>query len=181
MDPFDCELRDGHFMPLVGLGTWQLRGDRCTSIVKRALEGGYRLIDTADAYGNHEAIRDALKSKDFRLAIATSATQELSEAILTAVKVPYRKMVYVSGGDVTKKKPDPQIFLIAIQRLGIEAARCVVFEDAPSGVQAAKSAGAKCIAVTNTVPASDLSGADLICDSLEQVDLGILREMISSS
>ena len=126
-------------------------------------------------------IRDALKSKDFRLAIATSATQELSEAILTAVKVPYRKMVYVSGGDVTKKKPDPQIFLIAIQRLGIEAARCVVFEDAPSGVQAAKSAGAKCIAVTNTVPASDLSGADLICDSLEQVDLGILREMISSS
>src|SRR5512136_1314700 len=83
-------------------------------------------------------IGDALRSKDFRLAIATSATQELSEAILTAVKVPYRKMVYVSGSDVTKKKPDPQIFLIAIERLGIEAARCVVFEDAPSGVQAAK-------------------------------------------
>jgi HAD superfamily hydrolase (TIGR01509 family) len=103
-------------------------------------------------------IRDALKSKDFRLAIATSATQELSEAILTSVKVPYRKMVYVSGSDVTKKKPDPQIFLIAIQRLGIEAARCVVFEDAPSGVQAAKSAGAKCIAVTNTVPPKSFSG-----------------------
>jgi len=126
-------------------------------------------------------IRDALKSKDFRLAIATSATQELSEAILTAVKVPYRKMVYVSGSDVTKKKPDPQIFLIAIQRLGIEAARCVVFEDAPSGVQAAKTAGAKCIAVTNTVPAEELAGADLICDSLERVDLEILREIISSS
>jgi HAD superfamily hydrolase (TIGR01509 family) len=126
-------------------------------------------------------IRDALKSKDFRLAIATSATQELSEAILTAVKVPYRKMVYVSGSDVTKKKPDPQIFVIAIQRLGIEAARCVVFEDAPSGVQAAKTAGAKCIAVKNTVPAKELSGADLICDSLERVDLEILREIISSS
>ena len=126
-------------------------------------------------------IKDAMKSGDFRLAIATSATQELSEAILTAVKVPYRKMVYVSGSDVTKKKPDPQIFLIAIQRLGIEAACCVVFEDAPSGVQAAKSAGAKCIAVKNTVPPEELSGADLICDSLEQVDLEILREIISSS
>jgi HAD superfamily hydrolase (TIGR01509 family) len=125
-------------------------------------------------------IKDALKSKDFRLAIATSATQELSEAILTAVKVPYRKMVYVSGSDVTTKKPDPQIFLIAIQRLSIEAARCVVFEDAPSGVQAAKSAGAKCIAMTNTVPAEELSGADLICDSLERVDLETVRRLVES-
>lgn len=123
-------------------------------------------------------IRDALKSEDFRPAIATSATQELSEAILTAVRVPYRKMVYVSGSDVTKKKPDPQIFLIAIQRLGIEAARCVVFEDAPSSVQAAKSAGAKCIAVTNTVPAKELSGADVICDSLEKVNLQMIRTLV---
>ena len=120
-------------------------------------------------------IEDALKSNGSRLAIATSATLELSEAILTAVKVPYRRMVYVSGSDVTKKKPDPQIFLIAIQRLGIEAARCVVFEDAPSGVQAAKSAGAKCVAVTNTVPAEQLCGADLICDSLTEVSLSIVR------
>ena len=123
-------------------------------------------------------IQDALKSKDFRLAIATSASQELSEAILTAVKVPYRKMVYVSGSDVTKKKPDPQIFLIAIQRLGIEAARCVVFEDAPSGVQAAKAAGARCIAVTNTVSSKELSGADVICDSLEKVNLEMIRALI---
>lgn len=123
-------------------------------------------------------IRDALKRDGFRLAIATSATLELSEAILTAVKVPYRKMVYVSGSDVTKKKPDPQIFLIAIQRLGIEAACCVVFEDAPSGVQAAKSADAKCIAVTNTVPAEELSGADLICDSLEKVNLKMIRKLV---
>jgi HAD superfamily hydrolase (TIGR01509 family) len=123
-------------------------------------------------------IEDALKSEGFRLAIATSATQELSEAILTAVKVPYHQMAYVSGSDVTRKKPDPQIFLIAVDRLGIEAARCVVFEDAPSGVQAAKSAGAKCIAVTNTVPAEKLVGADIICDSLEKVNLEMVRALV---
>jgi len=123
-------------------------------------------------------ISDALKRKDFRLAIATSATQELSEAILTAVKVPYQEMAYVSGSDVTKKKPDPQIFLIAIERVGMAATRCVVFEDAPSGVQAAKSAGAKCIAVTNTVSAAALSGADLICDSLEKVNLEMVRVLV---
>ncbi len=123
-------------------------------------------------------IEDALKSQGFKLAIATSATQELSEAILTAVKVPYPKMVYVSGSDVTRKKPDPQIFLIAIERLGIEAARCVVFEDAPSGVRAAKAAGAKCIAVTNTVPVGDLAGADVICDSMEKVNLGMIQALV---
>jgi len=125
-----------------------------------------------------DLIHAALKERDFRLAIATSATRELSEAILTAVKVPFERMVYVSGSDVTKKKPDPQIFLIAIDRLDLPAARCVVFEDAPSGVQAARSAGAKCIAVTNTVPAEELGGADLIVDSLEKVSLRTVREVI---
>jgi HAD superfamily hydrolase (TIGR01509 family) len=125
-----------------------------------------------------DLMHEALAQDGFRLAIATSATKELSEAILEAVKVPYQQMAYVSGSEVTKKKPDPQIFLIAIQRLGIEPARCVVFEDAPSGVQAAKSAGAKCIAVTNTVAAEKLSGADVICDSLEKVNLRMIQSLI---
>jgi len=125
-----------------------------------------------------DLIHAALKRNGFRLSIATSATRELSEAILTAVKVPFERMAYVSGSDVTKKKPDPQIFLIAIQRLGVPAGRCVVFEDAPSGVQAAKAAGAKCVAVTNTVPASELGGADLIVDSLEKVTLDTIRELV---
>ncbi len=125
-----------------------------------------------------DLIRSALGENGFRLAIATSATRELSEAILDAVKVPHQKMVYVSGSEVTKKKPDPQIFLIAIRRLGIEAARCIVFEDAPSGVQAARAAGARCVAVTNTVPAEELAGADRICDSLEEIDLNSLRALV---
>jgi HAD superfamily hydrolase (TIGR01509 family) len=125
-----------------------------------------------------DLIRAALKQGGFRLSIATSATRELSEAILTAVKVPYERMAYVSGSDVTKKKPDPQIFLIAIQRLGLPADRCVVFEDAPSGVRAAKAAGARCVAVTNTVPAVELAGADLSVDSLEKVTLDMIRELV---
>jgi HAD superfamily hydrolase (TIGR01509 family) len=127
-----------------------------------------------------DLIHAALRDGRFRLSIATSATRELSEAILTAVKVPFERMAYVSGSDVTKKKPDPQIFLIAIERLGLPAARCVVFEDAPSGVQAAKAAGAKCIAVTNTVPAGELEDADLIVDSLERVNLDTIRNLVDS-
>ena len=125
-----------------------------------------------------DLIHAALQQGGFKLAIATSATRELSEAILAAVNLPYEQMVYVSGSDVTKKKPDPQIFLIAIERLGVEAVRCVVFEDAPSGVEAARAAGAKCIAVTNTVSTDRLAGADVICDSLEKVNLDMIRALV---
>jgi len=56
----------------------------------------------------------------------------------------------------------------------------VVFEDAPSGVEAAKAAGAKCIAVTNSTTAENLSQADLICDSLKQIDLDMIQELLDS-
>jgi HAD superfamily hydrolase (TIGR01509 family) len=127
-----------------------------------------------------EIINAALQRKDFRLAIATSATLELSRAILESVKVPYPKMVYITGSEITRKKPDPELFLTAAKRMEIVPADCVVFEDAPSGVQAAKAAGARCIAVTNSTTAENLSGADLICDSLEQINVGIIQKLIDA-
>jgi len=127
-----------------------------------------------------ELINGALQMQDFRLAIATSATLELSRAILESAKVPYQKMVYVTGSEIKRKKPDPELFLVAASRMGILPAKCVVFEDAPSGVQAAKTAGAKCIAVTNSTTAANLSQADLICDSLEKIDLDMIQELVNS-
>ena len=125
-----------------------------------------------------ELMEAALQREDFRLAIATSASLELSRTILESVKVPYQKMVYVTGSEIRQKKPDPSLFLTAASRMVISPANCVVFEDAPSGVQAAKAAGAKCIAVTNSTTAENLSGADLICNSLEQVNIDTIRKLI---
>ena len=123
----------------------------------------------------------AMKEKNFRLAIATSGTLEKSRAVLDAANVPYRKMVYINGDHVKNKKPDPELFLLAAERIGIEPANCVVIEDAPNGVQAAKAAGAKCIAVTNSTNAANLSKADLVCDSLEQIRLDMIQELIDSN
>lgn len=128
-----------------------------------------------------ELMDKAMKNKNFRAAIATSGTLEKSRAVLEAVKVPYQKMVYINGNDVKKKKPDPELFLLAAERIGIEPAHCVVIEDAPNGVQAAKAADAKCIAVTNSTNAANLSEADLVCDSLEQINLDIIQELIDSN
>ena len=125
-----------------------------------------------------ELMDEAMQREDFRVAIATSGTLEKSRAVLNAVGVPYQKMVYINGNDVKNKKPDPELFLIAAQRMVIEPAHCVVIEDAPNGVQAAKAAGAKCIAVTNSTTASKLAEADLVYDSLEQINLETIIELI---
>jgi len=69
---------------------------------------------------------EAMKNENFRLAIATSGTPEKSLAVLKATKVPYEEMVYVNGNDVTHKKPYPELFLRAAERMAIDPADCVV-------------------------------------------------------
>ncbi|MBN2132461.1 MAG: HAD family phosphatase [Sedimentisphaerales bacterium] len=127
-----------------------------------------------------ELIEAGLADDEFCVAIATSGTLEKSRAALEAAKVPYTKMVYVNGNDVTHKKPDPELFLIAAQRMGLEPGCCVVIEDAPNGVQAAKAAGAKCIAVTNTTPAEQLCEADIICDSVAELTLDLVKWLVGN-
>jgi HAD superfamily hydrolase (TIGR01509 family) len=128
-----------------------------------------------------ELMEKAMQREDFRVAIATSGTLEKSRAVLNAAGVPYQKMVYINGDDVTNKKPNPELFLLAAHGIGIDPSNCVVIEDAPNGVQAAKAAGAKCIAVTNSTGAAELQQADLICDSIEQIDLDTTMMLIQKS
>ena len=75
----------------------------------------------------------------------------------------------ISAEDVTEGKPDPQVFLLAAERLNVEPEKCIVIEDAIAGVTAAKRASMLCLAVTNTHPRKSLQGADLIVDTLEAV------------
>jgi HAD superfamily hydrolase (TIGR01509 family) len=124
-----------------------------------------------------ELMKEAMRREDFRVAIATSGTLEKSSAVLNASRIPYQQMVYINGSDVKKKKPDPELFLLAAKGLGIDPANCVVIEDAPNGIRAAKAAGAKCIAVTNSADAEKLHQADLICDSLTQINLKTIQRL----
>lgn len=62
----EFELKNGNKIPALGLGTSSLTGDECTKVVKKALELGYRHIDTADMYGNHQAIAEALNHSDIK-------------------------------------------------------------------------------------------------------------------
>ncbi|MHC4483296.1 MAG: HAD family hydrolase [Planctomycetota bacterium] len=156
----------------------ELTGDQIQEITKLRQEYFLKVLKEESMPpfpGVLELMEKAMQREDFRLAIATSGTHEKSRAVLEAAKIPYKKMVYIHGDHVKNKKPNPELFLLAAEGIGIEPANCVVIEDAPNGVQAAKNAGAKCIAVTNSTTAENLQQADLVCESLEQIDLETIR------
>jgi mannitol-1-/sugar-/sorbitol-6-phosphatase len=74
-------------------------------------------------------------------AVVTSAPRALAEVRLRAVNVPIPE-VMITAEDVQRGKPDPQGFLLGAQRLGVPITECLIFEDSPAGVAAAKAAGA---------------------------------------
>lgn len=101
--------------------------------------------------------------RELRMALATSADRIKMEINLREIDIlPSAFAVCVTGSDVDKKKPDPEIFQTAAQGLGIAPDACLVIEDAINGVRAAKSAGARCLGLTTSFSDEelDLVGAD---------------------
>ena len=109
-----------------------------------------------------------------RLAVGSSGPRANIELVLNAMGVFDLMSAVVSGEDVTRGKPDPEVFTLACKRLGLPASRCVVIEDAPAGVQAAHTAGTKVVAMLMHHPAEAFEGADLIVNKLTDLSTGQL-------
>ena len=105
-----------------------------------------------------------------RWAIVTSGTRRLATTRLAHVGLR-RPDVLVTADDVRRGKPAPDPYLVAAERLGVAPERCVVVEDAPAGVAAARAAGARVIAVASTMAPAALTDADVIVARLD--DLGV--------
>jgi len=114
-----------------------------------------------------------LHADGWRQAIASSAPRANVEVMVEAVGIAGHLQALVAAEDVTVGKPDPQVFLTAAARLGVPARRCVVVEDAPAGVEAARAGGMRSIGVSATGNlAADLfvrSLADLPPDAFERL------------
>ncbi len=188
---YGVEVQPEDFRPFVGTGDeryvegvaekYGLRIDTEAAVERRA-ENFFKLLRDSPlpaAPGVLELVQAARQADDVRLAIATSGRQEKQFPVIegTGLKLDWFDVV-ITGNDVTRKKPDPQIYLITARRLGLRPDRCVVFEDAPAGVAAARAAGMYCVAVTSTVQADRLADAHLVLDSLADVTLEQLRQMI---
>ena len=114
------------------------------------------------------------------MAVASSGLSKNVEFVVEALGFqPYFRCL-VPGDDIKQPKPHPEIYLKAAEQLGLDPTVCVAFEDSFVGVEAAKRAGMKCVAIASTFPPKELqtqTRADLIVSSFEELSLESLRKM----
>jgi len=130
--------------------------------------------------GAVELIR-LLKERGVKIAIASSAPVENIQLVSRRLGINNYFQAIVWGREVIEGKPSPQGFLLAAKKLEVEPKNCVVLEDAIAGVTAAKRAGMKCLAVTNTHSRMSLMEADLVVDTLEAISVDDLAGLFNSA
>lgn len=125
------------------------------------------------------ALLEDLKAAGIPTAVGTSAQRKNIECAFGLLGIGHLFQDVAASEDVSRGKPDPEIFLKAAAKLGADPARCVVIEDAHVGLRAARAAGMKCVGVTTTHPAESLATEmpDRIVTTLEALDAAALKAL----
>lgn len=138
--------------------------------------------------GAAEFVRDC--GRRFPLIVVTGTLRAEAEMILTRARIRELFLDVVAAEDVERGKPEPDGFLAGLGRLGfllrphpsIASAECLVIEDTPAGIKAARNAGMPVLAVCHTAPAGHLAAADIVRPSLLETDLDdVLRRLAGRS
>lgn len=146
--------------------------DVATKVVDRKTEFYQQLLarEGLQAAPGAKAFLERMRAH-YKLALATATRRKNLSPIFDLVGLHDCFDAVVSADDASKSKPDPEPFLLAASKLGLNPDDCVVIEDGVHGVAAAGAAGMKCIGVTACDRfGRDLSAADLVVDSLDEID-----------
>jgi len=128
-----------------------------------------------------ESLLESLHAAGFALAVGSSGPPENVDLVLDRLRKRSLFEAVVHGMDVTRGKPDPQVFLLAAERLGVPPRHCAVVEDAPLGIDAAKAAGMASVGLVSTGRTrAALAAADLVVGSLGKLSPATFRTLIAS-
>ena len=118
---------------------------------------------------------EKLQARDQKMAVASSSTPKIIDLILTKTDLKKYFRVIVSAQEAGKSKPEPDVFLLAAKKLGVDPENCLVVEDSPNGIKAAKAAGMTCVAYKGPGANSlKLQEADSIIQSYSQLEMMII-------
>jgi beta-phosphoglucomutase len=168
------------FIPFVGMGENRYLGNVATKYGMNfnidELKGRTYAIYDSIVKGKMKPLPGAIefvkscRDSRFRIALATSADRVKMEINMREIGLSEKDFdAVINGLEVKRKKPFPDIYLLAAKRIGLTPSDCLVAEDAVSGVTAAKAAGCRCLALLTSFKASELKEADWICPSLAEV------------
>lgn len=188
---YNRELPFEKYVPLLGVKSADVikgqLGFTDDEEVKRVLKEKF---DYFVEYINEYPIKPVLAAETFlkslanypvKVALATSSRKEKMQMVLNQLDFMKYFEVIVTGNEVEHSKPAPDIFLLAAKRLGLQPSECMVVEDGPVGVAAAKSANMKCVAITETHQADKLSQADIIIDTYHEADFKEICQRLASA
>ena len=113
--------------------------------------------------------------------LVSSSPKTLMELALEKIGATGLFALTLSGDQVTRGKPAPDIYVAAAKKLGVKPEYCLVIEDAPHGVAAAKHAGMRCLAMSTSVGVFELAMADSVVRGFEEVDVQLLQRLMQSS
>ncbi len=184
---FDIVLQDDprrlgmHEIPAVEffLKKYELDGD-VAEIVREKRQAYYRILDKvpfAMFSGATELLAKLRADGGLLIDLATSSDRRSAAIIFKRFDLEKYFDLVLTQEDIEKKKPDPEIYLKSASGLKINPEECVVVEDSEVGVEAAKKAGMKCIAVTFTTSRNRLGRADLVIDELKQLTLEKIKSL----
>lgn len=189
-EPEGLHFSEAEFAPTFGRTSREIiahfwGGDRYDEVQIAALdarkEAAFRRLIENDfpAMPGANTLLRSLGEAGFRLAVGSSGPPENVDLILEKLGSRALFGAVVTGRDVTRGKPDPQVFLVAAERLGLPPARCAVIEDAPAGVAAANIAGMASVGLLSTGRTrGDLAAAGAIVGTLGEISPQMLRDLI---
>ena len=119
-------------------------------------------------YEGAEPLIETLRAHGLKMAVVSGGSAARLRKPPTA-DLLHQFAVVVTGDDVRRTKPAPDPYLVAAERLAVSPDRCLVIENAPLGIEAAKAAGMACIAITSTLAARHLAKADQVLRNLSEV------------
>jgi len=135
----------------------------------------YLNSEEISVYNDTVDLVKALKKEKIKRSAISSSKNCLP--ILKKVNLVELFDVILTGNDVTKGKPDPQVFFMAAKKMSVEPGSCVVFEDAVLGVEAGKRAGMKCVGVDRHGNPERLKKADLVVGDLGEVTVEKIKDL----
>lgn len=130
----------------------------------------------AAVFGLYEFL-ESTKDLGWPMIVATSAPMVNADFVLDGLNIRQYFDAIVCGDDVKIGKPDPEIYLLAASKAGVEPSQCAVIEDSFAGVKAGKSAGCKVVGIGTTHSSDELEGCDLFSDDFLDLTVGMIENL----
>ena len=166
----------------------EISADRLERLIEaKSAALGELVVQGTPSFPGVVELVEELKDRDVVMAVASGALRHEVEAFVASLGLSGVFRVIVGANDVRKSKPDPETYLLAIERLRpvfgsqpLDPLNCIAIEDTPAGISSAKSAGLAVVAVTNSFPATELTRANKVVGSLSDLNFQAIVELLKA-